>query len=44
MTPTQTQASKALTGPLSPESLGQFTYRDGVWYLAPKQTPAPKQR
>ena len=24
-----------VTGPLSPADLGQFTYRDGIWYLNP---------
>lgn len=23
------------TGPLNPADVGQFTYRDGVWYLSP---------
>lgn len=23
------------TGPLNPAEIGQFTYRDGVWYLSP---------
>jgi hypothetical protein len=30
----QTQSS-VKTGPLSPADLGQFSFRDGVWYLSP---------
>jgi hypothetical protein len=31
--------SKPQTGPLSPQQIGLFSFRDGVWYVQPK---APK--
>ncbi|MDB5101656.1 MAG: hypothetical protein JWM80_6077 [Cyanobacteria bacterium RYN_339] len=39
-TPEAKQAPK--TGPLSPLEIGQFSYRDGVWYVQAK--PAPKTK
>jgi len=39
--PERKQAPKS--GPLTPLAGGQFSYRDGVWYLTPAQ-PAPKRR
>lgn len=31
----QPKKPSAQTGPLNPATVGQFTFRDGVWYLKP---------
>ena len=45
MTQSTTTPVLSPSGPLAPDALGHFTFRDGVWYLNPSpvtiRTPAP---
>ena len=37
-----TEKTTKQTGPLNPAEVGQFAFRDGVWYLTPALKTAAK--